>query len=87
MHPALVGASRQLYHVLVLLLEGEAFAMQRPIPKGEGLLVWRRLVKEFELDQPASALRRMRKLMRWAFGAATTETVMNEFDVSVQTHE
>ena len=42
MKPQLVGASKQLYHMLVLLLEGKAFVLQRPIPKGEGLVVWRK---------------------------------------------
>ena len=85
--PGLDGASRQLYHMLVLLLEGKAFSMQRPIPQGEGLLVWRKLVKEFEPDLPASSLGRMRKLMSWKFGVATIESDMNEFEVAVQTHE
>eukprot|EP00959_Pyramimonas_sp_CCMP1952_P368557 7720099-Pyramimonas_sp.AAC.1 len=61
--------------------------MQQPIPKGEGLLVRRKLAKGFEPDQPASALGRMRKLMGRTFGTATTETDMIEFDVAVQTHE
>ena len=81
-NPALVGAPRQLCRLLVLLLEGKAFCVLRPIPKGEGLMVWRKLVREFEPDQPASALGRMRKLMGWTFGAATIETGMNEFDVA-----
>ena len=59
----LAGASRQLYHMLVLLLEGKAFSMQRPITQGEGLVVWRKHVLEYEPDQPASSLGRMRKLM------------------------
>eukprot|EP00959_Pyramimonas_sp_CCMP1952_P305045 6384080-Pyramimonas_sp.AAC.1 len=65
MNPALASASRYLRHVLALLLEGKAFTMQRPIPKGEGLLARRKLAKEFEPDQPqpASALGRMRELM------------------------
>eukprot|EP00959_Pyramimonas_sp_CCMP1952_P265984 5561147-Pyramimonas_sp.AAC.1 len=61
--------------------------MQRPIPKGEELLVWRKLAKEFEPDQPASALGRMRNLMGWTLGAAAIETDINEFDAAVQTHE
>eukprot|EP00959_Pyramimonas_sp_CCMP1952_P443866 9292481-Pyramimonas_sp.AAC.1 len=73
--------------MLVLLREGKAFAVQRPVPKSEGLLVRRKLMKEFEPDQPASALGRTRKLMGWTFGAATAETDVNEFDVAVQTHE
>eukprot|EP00974_Lingulodinium_polyedra_P064333 6213463-Lingulodinium_polyedra.AAC.1 len=61
--------------------------MQRPVPQGEGLVVWRRLVKEFEPDQPASTLGRVRKLMGWTFGANSIETDVNEFDVAVQNHE
>eukprot|EP00959_Pyramimonas_sp_CCMP1952_P449861 9419404-Pyramimonas_sp.AAC.1 len=73
--------------MLALLLEGKAFAMQRPIPKGEGLSAWRKLAEEFEPDQPASALGRMRKLTGWTFGAVTIETDMNEFDVAAQARE
>ena len=84
--------SRQLYHMLVLLLEGKALSIQRPVRKGEGLVVWRRLVMEFEPNQPASGLGRMRKLMDWKFGTATIENDMNEFDmnefdVAIQNHE
>ena len=83
----LAGGSRQLYHMLVLLWERKAFSMQRPIAQGEGLLVWRKLVLEYERDQPASSLGRMRTLMAWTFGAATLEQDINEFDVAVQIHE
>eukprot|EP00959_Pyramimonas_sp_CCMP1952_P443657 9287664-Pyramimonas_sp.AAC.1 len=73
--------------MLALLLEGKAFAMQRPIPKGEGLLARRKLAKEFEPDQPTLTLGRMSKLMGWTFGAATIETDVNEFDAAAQTRE
>ena len=50
-------------------------------------MVWRKLVIEFEPGQPASALGRMRRLMSWSFGTATTEQDMNHFEVAVQLHE
>ena len=70
-----------------LLLEGKALAMLRPIPSGEGIVVWRRLVSEYEPDMPASSLGRMKRLMAWSFGVNTIEQDINEFDVAIQLHE
>ena len=42
---------------------------------------------EYEPDQPVRALRRIRRLVEWTFGAATLERDIVEFEVAIQTHE
>ena len=40
--------SRQLYAILVAKLEGKAFGIVQPVPKGAGAEAWRQLKLEYE---------------------------------------
>eukprot|EP00971_Amphidinium_carterae_P115118 2279954-Amphidinium_carterae.1 len=42
------ACSHQLYYVLAMLLEGKAQEKVNIVGRGEGLLLWRRLIEEFE---------------------------------------
>ena len=56
--------NRTLYYIFTSLLEGPPFHKLKNLEKGEGLVVWRTLIEEYESGRPGANLARLNKASR-----------------------
>ncbi len=87
MSPAGQGRSRQLYYVLILLLEGTALQLVKAVPSGEGYRVWRVLQERFESTMPSRQAGLLQEIIGYQFPAEQIEAGIAEFEFKVNKYE
>ena len=79
--------SRQLYFVLVLLLEGPALQLVKPVGTGEGYRAWRMLHERFEPDRPGRHAGQLQELIGYQFQVTNLEASLAEFEYKTSRYE
>ena len=87
MSPDGQGRSRQLYYVLILLLEGSALQLVKAVPSGEGYRVWRVLQERFESTMPSRQAGLLQEIIGYQFPAEQIEAGIAEFEFKVNKYE
>ena len=84
-------AARVLYHLLVQLVGGRALALVRRTPRGNGLLAWKRLKREFEDDGGHRAVALLMGLLHpsWPPGLSARQfaETLDEWETDVELYE
>jgi hypothetical protein len=87
MSPPGQARSRQLYYVLILLLEGTALQLVKAVPSGEGYRVWRVLQERFESSMPSRQAGLLQEIIGYQFPAEQIEAGIAEFEFKVNKYE
>ncbi|CAK0858488.1 unnamed protein product [Prorocentrum cordatum] len=79
--------SRQLYFILVLLLEGAALQLIKPVGVGEGYRAWRTLQDMYEPDRPGRHAGLLQELIAFQFPEDNIVGTLADFDFKVTKYE
>ncbi|CAK0814821.1 unnamed protein product, partial [Prorocentrum cordatum] len=79
--------SRQLYFILVLLLEGAALQLIKPVGVGEGYRAWRTLQDMYEPDRPGRHAGLLQELIAFQFPEDNIAGMLADFDFKVTKYE
>ncbi|CAK0873076.1 unnamed protein product [Prorocentrum cordatum] len=79
--------SRQLYFILVLLLEGAALQLIKPVGVGEGYRAWRTLQDMYEPDRPGRHAGLLQELIAFQFPEDNIVGMLADFDFKVTKYE
>ena len=85
--PAAQARSRQLYFILVLLLEGQALLLIKPVGVGEGYRAWRVLQDQYEPDRPGRHAGLLQELIGFQFPQANVTGALADFEYRLTKYE
>ena len=83
LHLAGQERSRQLYYILILLLEGPALQIVKSVPTGEGCRVWRVLQERCEPAMPSRRAGLLQEIIGYRFSPDQIEAAIAEFEYKV----
>ena len=79
--------SRQMYYILILLLEGQALQVVKALPSGEGYRVWRTLQERYEPAMPSRHAGLLQEIISYRFQPEQIEAAIADFEYKITKYE
>ena len=79
--------SRQMYYILILLLEGQALQVVKALPSGEGYRVWRTLQERYEPAMPSRHAGLLQEIISYRFQPEQIEAAIADFESKITKSE